>query len=181
MFTKIADWFKSNKLPVTFLAVAAGAIITAMAVSGCYLADYIKHPLPDSMVKFNDGEDKVSLSETQFVFDEYMLDVENTVEQYNASREQAEFLFDWLSAAINTGADQFASNPTIPGATIFGGVLLGLAGLFTKKPGTDREVASEKQASYNKGVETTAAHFKDLVSADLLQKVVDEIQKDGDA
>ena len=73
------------------------------------------------------------------------------------------------------GVEELGNSP-FPGAAILSGLLLGLGGLMTKKPGTAREIAAEKMASFNKGQDTALAQVRDMVSPDKLREIVDTIK-----
>lgn len=173
---KILEWIKTNKWSTALVAVAASVLIGAAAMQGCTLGSMIKHDTPPGMRKFNDGESKVSLNDAPFVLEAYLNDVERNVSQFVAANEVAHKVRDVIASLATIGLEELGSAP-FPGAAMVSGVLLGVAGLLTRKPGTAAEIAKEKMASYNKADAQWRKQLDGVLSEAQLRGLVEQIKK----
>lgn len=171
---KILDAIKDNKATMVCLVLIAFIITFSAFATGCTPGDMIKQDVPKPMQIFNDGQSKVSLNDAPFVLDAYLTDCQRTVEQFVAANERAHAFFDGLNTLVTFGIGELGNSP-IPGASIASGLLLGLAGLMMKKPGTAKMIADEKMASFNKGLEMATAKVaeqKSVVTPETLAALV---------
>jgi hypothetical protein len=173
---KIIEWIKTNKASTWLVAGAASVLITAAVMQGCTLGGLIKHDVPPAMRQFNGGDPKVSLNDASFVLEAYLNDVERNVTSFVAANEVAGKVHDVITSLVTIGLDELGNSP-LPGAGLLSGVLLGFAGLMTKKPGTAAMVAEEKMASYNKADEAWRSQLDGILSEQQLRSIVEEIKK----
>jgi hypothetical protein len=167
----VLNFFRTNK-SATLMALCAVLCITgALAMSGCSLGGFIKHDVPKDMQPFNDGEGKVNLNDAPFVMEDYLSSVERNVRRFSESNEKAHLLMDGMRSLMTVGLEELGNSP-IPGATILSGLFLGLGGLMTRKPGTAKEIAAEKMASFNKGQTVALEQARALVSEDTMRALV---------
>lgn len=172
----ILAFFRNNKGATLAVGAAGMVIFGAVAMSGCTLGDMIHHDVPKAMRQYNGGEPKVSLNDAPFVMDSYLNSVERNVRQFAEANARANLIFDFINSAMTVGLDELGNSP-IPGATIFSGLLLGLGGLMTRKPGTAKEIAEEKIASFNKGQNAALEQAKLLVGPEQVRQLVDALKK----
>lgn len=167
----VLNFFRTNKSAVLLALCAVLVVCGATAMSGCSLGDMIRHDVPKDMQEYNDGEGKVSLNDAPFVMEDYLSAVERNVRRFTESNEKAHLINDFMSSLMTVGLEELGNSP-IPGATIFSGLLLGLGGLMTRKPGTAKEIAEEKMKSFNKGQEVALSQAKNLVSEDTMRQLL---------
>jgi hypothetical protein len=173
---KITEWIKTNKWSTALLAVAAAVLIGAAAMQGCSLGTIIKHDVPPAMRQYNDGKPKVSLNDAPFVLEDYLSGVERNVGQFVAANEVAHKVRDVIASLATIGLEELGNAP-FPGAAMVSGLLMGVAGLMTRKPGTAAEIAREKMASYNKADDAWRKQLDGVMSEDAIRKLVEEIKK----
>lgn len=175
----ILNWFKQNKTATAMLVAVVVIMGSAAVMSGCSgLGDFIKHPVPKDMQEFNDGEGKVSINDAPFVLEDYLSSVRRNVDRFVADNEKAHLVHDFFSSILTIGIEELGNSP-IPGATMLSGLLLGVGGLMTRKPGTAKEIASEKMASFNKGQEVALSQIRELVSPDKMRELLEQIKKES--
>ncbi len=163
LIERLTGWLKENKAASTF-ALAAVVVAAAMfAASGCSFAKLIKHDVPSSFVALNRGEDRVSLADSDRLWERWQLGVEQDSAAYAEDRERAEVVFQILGSLTNLGIQAIKSGaPAFPGGVALVGMLGSFAALYTNRPGTatknavrDRshidEMRREKEASHADG------------------------------
>jgi len=148
------DWILKNRATVLWGGSAMAAILMACLVSGCQLQDIIKFNPPVAVQEAIGAADSVPLSEANYTWDEWERYVSVNSQRLSEEIGDAHLTFELVSSISNTGLELLGESAgAFPGgALLFGGLSL-LAGLYTKKPGTDKHVSAEKQASFNKGLE----------------------------
>ncbi len=164
----LLNFFKTHKAATLSVFAIVLVVFGALAMQGCSLGDMIRHDVPKDMQEFNDGEGKVSLNDAPFVMEDYTSNVERNLRQFAEANERAALLFDFLNSVATIGLEELGNSP-IPGATILSGLLLGLGGLMTRKPGTATEIMEEKFASYEKGKNDALDAAKKFVSEENLR------------
>ena len=147
------NWIKNNRSSITFGGIAVSALILASLVSGCQLDDMIKFSPPADVQTALGTENSVSLSEANYVWDEWERYVSTNSQRLTDEIGDAHLTYELIASLSNTGLEMLGQSAgTFPGgALIFGGLSL-LSGLYLKRPGTDKHVSAEKQASFNKGL-----------------------------
>jgi hypothetical protein len=172
----VMSFFKSNKLAVVLVLTVVAVLSGASLMVGCGLGDMIRHDVPKDMQAWNEGEAKVSVNEAPFVLESYLDDVERNVTRFSAANERAMLVFQFANSLVTVGLEELGNSP-IPGASIASGLLLGIAGLMTRKPGTAKEVAKEKMASYNKGVDMVMEQMKNRLSEEAVREMLKQIKE----
>lgn len=165
----VIDFIKNNKAASAAYVAVPALILVALAMSGCSLGDVITHRVPPNLQSFSDGESSVSLNESQRVMGYILADVEAYVE----ANEKAHLIFDVLNSALTVGIEEVGSSP-FPGAAFLMAPIFGFAGLMTRKPGTAREIAEEKMASFNKGQEAALEQLKSAVTPDAFRAFLEQ-------
>lgn len=166
----VIDFFKKNKVAVSLIAAAAAVGITIATMQGCAMSDYFKHDVPTAMQEFNDGDAKVSLTDSQYVLDDYVADVSRNIQRFQANQDRTHRAFVTVKTLVKVGLEEAGS--AIPGGTILMGLLFGGAGLMTRKPGTAKEVAKEKEASFNAGQKKAVDQMQGIVDPDAIRQLV---------
>lgn len=158
---RIFDYIKGNKTGVSILAVVFIGILGLAFASGCQIGDMIKVNVPESVQTTTNSKPVVSLNKATYVRKQYVNEVKSALEEFDANIEGASAFRDLAVSLLNTGmvAGQGAL-AGFPGGAVLMSVLAGVGGLYLKKPGSDAELASAKQASFNSGQRKA----KDLLS-----------------
>ena len=147
------DFFLKNRTAVMWGMTALSALILASVVAGCQLQDIIKFEPPKHVQEAIGVSDSMPLSEANYTWDEWQRYVTTNSERLSDEIGEASLRFDLVSSVTDTGLSLLGESAgSFPGgALIFGGLSM-LAGIYTKRPGTDKHVSAEKQASFNKGL-----------------------------
>lgn len=154
MIAELRAWISNNRWTVSCLVACAAVFLISVTAAGCQVSDLIKVDVPDDVKSAVDVEGDVTLSQIPDVWDDWQGFVKKNTMRLEAETEQAYELLGFINSATDiaiTAAGNAA--PAFPGGAILIGLLSGAAGLFMKKPGTDRAIAKEKEASYNAGLE----------------------------
>ncbi len=173
----ILNFFKQNKVAAGSLTAAVGVVVLALVMTGCSIGSMIKHNVPAGIRPFNDGMSKVSLDDSPFVLESYLSDVERNVQQYVQNSEKAALVADLLASVMTIGLEELGNSP-LPGGAIIAGMLAGFGGLMTRKPGTAKEIAEQKMASFNAGQDRATEAIKGLVTEEALREIVAKIKKE---
>lgn len=139
-----------------YLIIATIVAIFAVSLpqlTGCSLADVVKTDVPIGIQRSIGSENKVSLREANYTWAQWINHVEVNSEQFAENIDRSNQVFGLLSAFTNTGLESLDGTigQTPLGATLVA-LLAGAAGLFTKRPGTDKQISKEKEDSYNAGL-----------------------------
>jgi len=173
------DWIKDNRMAVSFFVASMAALFISLAASGCQVSDLISVDVPTDVKDAVGIEGKVTLTQIPDVWDDWQDYVEKNTKRLESSTERSYELLGFVTAATNIaiGAAEGAAS-SFPGGAILVGLLSGAAGLYMKKPGTDRAIAKEKEASYNAGMDKA----KSLAAMASLIQIGEEIEAtDGSA
>jgi hypothetical protein len=157
----MTNWIKTNKLGASLLLAVVLFFGFTMACQGVSLDKFIKVDVPREVQQATETPPTTTLRQAPYVFDEWRDYVERGTEQFTENIEDAWALYDVVATTVNTGLLSLeAWGQTIPGGTILIAAGTLLAGLFIKKPGTDRQIMAEKMASFNRGLATGRADAK---------------------
>jgi len=100
------------------------------------------------------SEPRVSFNEAKVVYADWRASVERTAEQFQLELDRKAELVSLLSSLTNdallVGVPVLES---LPGGGLLTTGLVGLGAWFLRSPGTDKRLAREKEASFNKGLE----------------------------
>ena len=180
MFNGLLDKIKNNKASSGFIAAALLVVLLSLAMQGCMLADVIKHGVPSGMQSLNEDKPKVSLRSSVYLRERYIDDVERNLRQYDESAADSFMLMDIISSGLTLGINAVGQSP-FPGAAVLSTGLLGLAGLFTRKPGTDKMVQDEKIKSHNRADMQWRETLTAILTPELMAQAVAMIEsKKGD-
>ena len=149
----IKDWIKANTWSASFATGCVVLTVMCFVASGYLATDLISVDVPKDVLEATGHEGKVSLTEVPDVWDDWQAYVEKNTKRLESETDKSYELLGFINTATDvaiSGASQAA--PAFPGGALLIGALGGAAGLFMKKPGTDRAIAKEKEASYNAGI-----------------------------
>lgn len=166
------EWIKSNRITVSFAVAAVAVLLVSVAAAGCQVSDLITVDVPTDVKDAVGVDGRVSLTQVPDIWDDWQDYVKRNTERLERSTERSYELLGFINSAtdIAIGAAEGAAS-SFPGGALLVGLLGGAAGLYMKKPGTDRVIAKEKEASYNAGMEKAKA----------LAAVVTEVVEDAKA
>lgn len=137
--------------------LSIGMVGLSVAVSGCALDQVVKVNVPKDVQVATKSEEKVALADSELLWNDWANYVEKNTEalrsRINAANEQYTVIASLTSLGLETAG---TAASTLPGGAFIIAGLTGLGGLFLKRPGTDKLIAKEKEASYNKGLEVGA-------------------------
>lgn len=149
------EWMKNNVSKWGVSVSCAIAALLLVTVSGCSLQDLVRVAVPKPVAQVTGVEDEVYLSSVDLVWSEWEAFVTRNTNAFEAADIKARERLATLESLTDMGLGAIESS--IPGGAPLGGVALSalslMTGLFLKRPGTDRAVAKEKEASYNAGLE----------------------------
>ena len=150
---------------VICISILLGAFI--MAAQGCDLQSMVKVDVPAPVLEAVSPEDlegDITLAEAQRVWEDWVNYVESNTERLRKSIDDANDRYYALASIINTGVSILGDHA---GAFPFGAIAMSglgiLTGLFLKRPGEDKRVQLEKEASYNAGIAKGAEVGKPLL------------------
>ena len=155
------EWIKNNKAAMTsaFITVLVATFI--ILSQGCDLAQIVKVDVPRDMkvaVDVDDLEKPISLTEAEMIWADWQRYVESNNEKFRKAVDSANERYTVLASVTNIGLE-FASQgaSALPGGAFLISGLTLLTGLFLKRPGEDKRVAAEKEASFNAGLKKAVA------------------------
>jgi hypothetical protein len=138
----------------TCLALGAAAAIMLFALAGCQVGDVVQANVPQAVRQVVPSEPRVSFNEARAVYADWRASVERTAEQFQLELDRKAELVSLLSSLTNdamlVGVPVLES---LPGGGLLTTGLVGLGAWFLRSPGTDKRLAREKEASFNKGLE----------------------------
>ena len=148
------DWIKNNKAATSWGMLAMIAVLTTAAISGCQLSDFVKFDPPPAVQEAVGVAPSMPMSDANYTWDEWSSYVDRNSKQLAAEIEDGNYRLGMIQSMTDVGFQALQDvAPSFPGGALLVGGLSMMGGLFLKKPGSDKAMASEKEASYNKGVE----------------------------
>jgi hypothetical protein len=152
------DWIKDNRMAVSLFVASVAVLFISLAAAGCQVSDLITVDVPTDVKEAVGVDGRVSLTQIPDVWDDWQAYVEKNTKRLESSTERSYELLGFINSATDVaiGAAEGAAS-SFPGGALLVGLLSGAAGLYMKKPGTDRAIAKEKEASYNAGMEKARA------------------------
>ena len=130
-----------NIKSLSLIVVIAGLLVAMTACAGYTLGDYIGvKTTPNVQVSTGVGE-TVKLSEAPYVRQRYVDDVLVELAQFDENIRDAQLFADFAGSLLNTGL-ALTEGPLqgVPAGGAIFAALGGLAGLFIRKPGTQKEI-----------------------------------------
>lgn len=147
------NFLTANKGALTMFGLSAVMIAASLGVSGCQLDQVIKVDVPKDVQTATDSQPKVALADSDLLWQEWKNYVDINTEALRARIGDANNQYSLVASITSMGLETAGgAASTLPGGAFIVAGLTGLGGLFLKKPGTDRMIQKEKEASYNKGV-----------------------------
>lgn len=158
----LIDFIRDNPTGIVLVLVAAVWITGACLMQGCEWGDIYRVQVPTGIAVSENTPPTMTLREAELAMKSYS-DRANANIQLLAERiDRGWKVGGMVLGAFNVGIPFLAATPI--GAALVPLLTLG-AGIMFKKPGTDRTVATEKQASYNKGLEKGQEAFRNALVA----------------
>lgn len=145
-------WIKENKWCVTMFVMALLVAAMGVAAAGCQLQDLVSVKVPGDIREAVGVEGRVTLSNAPDVWSDWQKFVKTNTERFQRETENSYELLGFISTATDIAiTSASAAAPAFPGGAVLVGLLSGAAGLFLKRPGTDKVIAKEKEDSFNAG------------------------------
>ena len=145
---KKLDW------KVAVSGVAAILILgSALVIQGCDIKKMVKFDVPKGVQGIVETENSESLSNANYVWDQWTNWVDTNTKQLSVNIEDANNRVAVISSltSLGFGALEEAGSQFPGGALLFSGLSL-LTGWFLKRPGEEKRVSTEKEDSYNAGL-----------------------------
>tara|TARA_R100000654_G_scaffold19900_2_gene40414 strand:+ start:8709 stop:9290 length:582 start_codon:yes stop_codon:yes gene_type:complete len=153
MIERIKVWVSQNRWSVSLIGAGLAFFLVSVTVSGCQVSDLISVDVPPDVKQAIDIEGDVTLTQIPDVWEDWQAYVEKNTNRLEAETDRGYELLGFVTSATNIAVSAAGeAAPAFPGGALLIGLLGGAAGLFMKKPGTDRAIAKEKEASYNAGM-----------------------------
>ena len=147
------NWIHKNPLAVSAFAGAIAVLMFCLAASGCQVSDLIKVNVPSEVKEAVGVEGDVTLTDAPVVWEDWNQYVKKNTDRFESETKKSYELLGFINTATDIAISSAeAAAPAFPGGAIVFGLLAGTAGLFMKKPGTDKVLAKEKEDSYNAGM-----------------------------
>jgi len=142
-----------DKLPMIIGAVTVALFAVLASLQGCDIRSQLVVKAPKDVLEIVDLE-TMTLADADAAYEDWANWVDTRTRQFQRAVADAEDRYARIEALIDLGltaAEQ--GGASLPGgALLVGGISL-LTGLVLKRPGEDKRVSSEKQDSYNAGIE----------------------------
>ena len=147
------NFLTENKGALTMFGLSALMVLTSVGVSGCQLDQVIKVDVPKDVQEATSSEPKVALADSDLLWNEWTNYVEMNSAALRARIGDANEQYSLVASLTSMGLETAGTAAgTLPGGAFIVAGLTGLGGLFLKRPGTDKMIQKEKEASYNKGL-----------------------------
>jgi len=130
-----------NWKSVSLIATIVGLIAAMTACSGVSLADLIEIDVNRDVQESTQSPPQVPLSEAPFVREKFVNNFNTNLAEFDKEVADKQFFYDVVGSLINTGVE--LSEGPLQGVPLGGAIfaaLGGLAGLFVRKPGTQKEI-----------------------------------------
>lgn len=162
MANKIKQFFTGNPQALSCGLLLVVALITLLSVQGCSLASLVKVDVPkdvkQAVVDVDDLNKPITLAEIDEVWSDWTLYVKTNTNKLELAIHDAEERYTLLRSLTDIGIGALGdTSQSLPGGALLLSGLSLATGLFLKRPGEDKRVAAEKEASYNKGYEVGSA------------------------
>jgi len=130
-----------NWKSISLMAAIVGLVVLMTACSGVTLADLVQVDVNQDVQEATQSPAKVPLSEAPFVREKYVNDFKTNLAHLDKEISDAQLFTDFIGSLINTGL-QLSEGPLqgVPMGGVIFAALGGLAGLFVRKPGTQKEI-----------------------------------------
>ena len=142
-----------DKLPMIIGAVTVALFAVLASLQGCDIRSQLVVKAPKDVLEIVDLE-TMTLADADAAYEDWANWVDTRTRQFQRAVADAEDRYARIEALIDLGltaAEQ--GGASLPGGALLVGGLSLLTGLVLKRPGEDKRVSSEKQDSYNAGIE----------------------------
>lgn len=142
-----------DKLPMILAAVTVALFAVLASLQGCDIRSQLVVKAPKDVLEIVDLE-TMTLADADAAYEDWANWVDTRTRQFQRAVADAEDRYARIEALIDLGltaAEQ--GGASLPGGALLVGGLSLLTGLVLKRPGEDKRVSSEKQDSYNAGIE----------------------------
>jgi hypothetical protein len=142
-----------DKLPMILAAVTVALFAVLASLQGCDIRSQLVVKAPKDVLEIVDLE-TMTLADADAAYEDWANWVDTRTRQFQRAVADAEDRYARIEALIDLGltaAEQ--GGASLPGGAFLVGGLSLLTGLVLKRPGEDKRVASEKEDSYNAGIE----------------------------
>ena len=142
-----------DKLPMILGAVTVALFAVLASLQGCDIRSQLVVKAPKDVLEVVDLE-TMTLADADAAYEDWANWVDTRTRQFQRAVADAEDRYARIEALIDLGltaAEQ--GGASLPGGAFLVGGLSLLTGLVLKRPGEDKRVSSEKQDSYNAGIE----------------------------
>jgi hypothetical protein len=142
-----------DKLPMILAAVTVALFAVLASLQGCDIRSQLVVKAPKDVLEIVDLE-TMTLADADAAYEDWANWVDTRTRQFQRAVADAEDRYARIEALIDLGltaAEQ--GGASLPGGAFLVGGLSLLTGLVLKRPGEDKRVSSEKQDSYNAGIE----------------------------
>lgn len=155
MIDTIKSFIKDRPAAVVFFVTLLISAAVLATLQGCNLASLVKVEVPPAVRIAVQPPADVSLDNVDIVWEDWKVYVQSNTAKLQRGIDNANERYAVIKQVVDIGISSAGGELSgIPGGTILLSGLSLLTGLFLKRPGEDSRVAKEKEASYNKGVET---------------------------
>ncbi len=140
-------------LPMILAAVTVALFAVLASLQGCDIRSQLVVKAPKDVLEVVDLE-TMTLADADAAYEDWANWVDTRTRQFQRAVADAEDRYARIEALIDLGltaAEQ--GGASLPGGAFLVGGLSLLTGLVLKRPGEDKRVSSEKQDSYNAGIE----------------------------
>jgi hypothetical protein len=142
-----------KNLPMILAAVTVALFAVLASLQGCDIRSQLVVKAPKDVLEIVDLE-TMTLADADAAYEDWAQWVDTRTRQFQRAVADAEDRYARIEALIDLGltaAEQ--GGASLPGGAFLVGGLSLLTGLVLKRPGEDKRVSSEKQDSYNAGIE----------------------------
>jgi len=156
MFDKIKSFIASIPPLMWIVSIIITFGIITTVLNGCNLESMVEVKVPPAVKTAINipPNDFVSLEDADAAWTDWLAYVNSNTKKFESAIHTANERYAVIKQITDIGmASLNTAAPGIPGGTVLLSVASLLGGLFLKRPGEDARVASEKEASYNKGME----------------------------
>ena len=142
-----------DKFPMILAAVTVSLFAVLASLQGCDIRSQLVVKAPKDVLEIVDLE-TMTLADAEAAYEDWANWVDTRTRQFQRAVADAEDRYARIEALIDLGltaAEQ--GGASLPGGAFLIGGLSLLTGLVLKRPGEDKRVSTEKEDSYNAGIE----------------------------
>ena len=148
------EWFKNEKNALMVIGAAALALMISTVISGCGVDDWIKVDVPLGVQQATDTEPAIPFSQSDATYEEWIAWVERNDNRFKDAIGESAKTVGVIKSLTDTGLTMLGdATATVPGGAFISTGLALVGGLLLKRPGENKKVQKEKEASYRAGIE----------------------------